>query len=181
MCVDVRSLANVGQIFRVCDALRVERLYLCGVTGYPPVANDPRQPWVAERAGRVIDRTAIQTVHAVSWEHRQSATEVLRELKERGVWIAALEPTSESVDYTQVDYRFPVGLVVGHERSGIPRPVLALADITVGIPMYGLGSSLNVALALGICGYEIIRKRSRQAPDSSDRSLVGPTPNFGLT
>ena len=181
VCVDVRSLANVGQIFRVCDAIRVERLYLCGITGYPPVVNDRRPPWVADRAGRAIAKTAIQTVESVTWDYRPSAVDVIRELKDRGAWIAALEPTTESVDYTRVGYRFPVCLVVGHERSGIPDPVLALADVTLGIPMYGHGTSLNVALALGICGYEIVRQRSQQSPGSTNRSMAGPTSGFGMT
>ena len=155
----------------MCDAIRVERLYLCGITGYPPVQDDPRPPWVADRAGRAIAKTAIQTVQAVSWEYRPSAAAVIRELKVRGVRIAALEPTPDSIDYTRVDYNYPVCLVVGHERGGISDQVRELADVTLGIPMYGLGNSLNVALALGICAYEIIRNRLRQPP--FNRSVVG--------
>jgi tRNA G18 (ribose-2'-O)-methylase SpoU len=139
-------------------------LYLCGITGYPPVADDPRPPWVADRAGRVIAKTAIQTVRSVPWEYRPSAVAVIRELKDRGAQIAALEPNSESVDYTRVHYQFPVCLVVGHERSGISDPILALADLIVGIPMFGQGTSLNVAMALAICAYEIIRNAAGQLP-----------------
>lgn len=157
VCHDIRSLMNVGLIFRLCDAARVERLYLCGITGYPPLPNDPRPPWVAERAGRVIAKTAIQTAQFVPWEYRPSALEVIRELKSAGVQIIALEQTATSISYTCADYCFPVCLLLGHERDGVGESALDLADVTVDIPMRGMGNSLNVAMAFGICVYELIR------------------------
>ncbi len=158
VCDNVRSLANVGMIFRVCDAVRVERLYLCGITGYPLVEGDPRPPWVAARAGREIAKTAIHTVGDVPWVYRQNAIGVVRELKERGTQIIALEQTIESVDYAQAGYHFPVCVVIGHERTGVEDPILELADLAVEIPMFGPGHSLNVAMAFGICAYEIVRR-----------------------
>ena len=157
VCDNIRSLINVGLIFRLCDAALVERLYLCGITGYPPLPNDPRPPWVAERAGRVIAKTAIHTVQYVPWEYRPDAVEVIRELKNRGAQIVALEQTRRSVSYVRARYRFPVCLVLGHEREGVDRDVLEFADVAVDIPMYGMGNSLNVAMAFGICVYEMIR------------------------
>ena len=157
VCDNIRSLMNVGLIFRLCDAALVERLYLCGITGYPPLANDPRPPWVAERAGRVIAKTAIHTVQYVPWEYRPDAVEVIRELKERGTQIIALEQTRRSVSYVCARYRFPLCLVLGHEREGVEHDVLDLADVAVDIPMYGMGNSLNVAMAFGIGVYEMIR------------------------
>jgi len=157
VCDNVRSLMNVGLIFRLCDAALVERLYLCGLTGYPPLPDDPRPPWISERAGRVIAKTAIHTVQYVPWEYRPEAVEVVRELKARGVQIVVLEQTRRSVSYVCGHYRFPLCLVLGHEREGVESDVLALADTTVDIPMYGMGNSLNVAMAFGICVYELIR------------------------
>jgi tRNA G18 (ribose-2'-O)-methylase SpoU len=157
VCDNIRSLMNVGLIFRLCDAALVERLYLCGITGYPPLPNDPRPPWVAERAERVIAKTAIRTVEYVPWEYRPSAAEVVRELKARGVQIVTLEQTYQSLDYTRAPYRFPLCLILGHEREGVEDEVLDLADFAVEIPMYGMGNSLNVAMAFGICVYEMIR------------------------
>jgi tRNA G18 (ribose-2'-O)-methylase SpoU len=133
-------------------------LYLCGITGYPPVPDDSRPPWVAERAGRVIAKTAIHTVPFVPWEHHRSASAVVEDLKRRGVQIVALERSTRSVDYTRVDYRFPVGLILGHERQGVRATALDLADVVAEIPMWGHGSSLNVAVAFGICVYEILRR-----------------------
>lgn len=157
VCDNIRSLMNVGLIFRLCDAARIERLYLCGITGYPPTPDDDRPPWVSERAGRVIAKTAIHTVQYVPWEYRPDATEIIRELKARGTQIVVLEQTSQSIDYTCADYQFPVCLVLGHEREGVESPLLNLADLVVEIPMYGMGNSLNVAMSFGICVYELIR------------------------
>jgi tRNA G18 (ribose-2'-O)-methylase SpoU len=155
---DIRSLENVGLIFRLCDAALVEKLYLCGITGYPPLPmGDPRPPWVAERAGRVINKTAIHTVQYVPWEYRPSALEVVRELKQRGVQIVSLEQTTASAVYTEVSYRFPVCLVLGHEREGVDEAILAESDLIVEIPMYGIGNSLNVATAFAIVVYELLR------------------------
>jgi tRNA G18 (ribose-2'-O)-methylase SpoU len=151
-------LLNVGSIFRLCDAARVERLYLCGITGYPPTVNDARPPWVSERAGRVIAKTALHTVSSVPWEYRLNASAVVDDLKRRGVQLVALERTTGSVDYRRVDYRFPVALILGHERQGVGPTALDLADVVAEIPMWGHGRSLNVAIAFGICVYEILRR-----------------------
>lgn len=157
VCDNIRSLMNVGLIFRLCDAALVQRLYLCGITGYPPLPGDTRPPWVSERAGRVIAKTAIHTVDYVPWEYRPDATQLIRELKAGGTQIVVLEQTRQSVDYTCARYRFPLCLVLGHERQGVEDEVLDLADTVVEIPMYGMGNSLNVAMAFGICVYELIR------------------------
>lgn len=157
VCDNVRSLMNVGLLFRLCDAALVERLYLCGITGYPPGPNDPRPPWVSERAGRVIDKTAIHTVEYQPWEYRPSTIELIRELKAQGQQIVVLEQTTKSVNYARAPYRFPLAMVVGHERAGVEDELLDQADLVVEIPMYGMGNSLNVAMSFGICVYEMIR------------------------
>src|SRR5919202_3043087 len=82
---DVRSLANVGLIFRLCDALRVERLYLCGITGHPP--------------RREIDKTAVMAVPYVPWEYRESALEVASELRAQGRQVVAVEQAHGSLPF----------------------------------------------------------------------------------
>lgn len=82
---------------------------------------------------------------------------MVKELKDRGVQIVALEQTHRSISYLCAHYRFPVCLVLGHERQGVEDAVLSLADIAVDIPMHGMGNSLNVAIAFGICVYELLR------------------------
>jgi tRNA G18 (ribose-2'-O)-methylase SpoU len=157
VCDNVRSLQNVGLIFRLCDAALVERLYLCGITGYPPAPHDPRPPWVSERAGRVIAKTAIHTIPFVPWEYRPDALAVVQEQKAQGARVVVLEQTDRSVNYACVPYQVPVCLVLGHEREGVETPLLSLADWLIEIPMYGMGNSLNVAMAFGIVVYEMLR------------------------
>src|SRR5258708_37641716 len=91
---DVRSLANVGLIFRICDALRVERLYLCGITGHPPdpvAERDERPRHVQDRALREITKTAVMAVPYLPWEDQSSAGEVVPQLRQRGYQVAAVE------------------------------------------------------------------------------------------
>lgn len=157
ICDDVRSLDNVGIIFRLCDAARVERLYLCGITGYPPLPDDPRPPHVAERARRRIAKTAIHNVDYVPWSRAEHAVDVALALKSSGVQLVAVEQTAESVDYVSAPYRLPLCLILGHERDGISQAVLDHAELAISIPIYGMGNSLNVASALAVVLYELIR------------------------
>ena len=171
VCDNIRSLDNVGLIFRLSDAARIAQLYLCGITGYPPLAHDdPRPPHVAERAGRVIARTAIHTVKYVPWVYREDAVAVVRELKAQGAQIVGLEQTGVRLDYTLAPYRFPLCLILGHEREGISDAALALADLVVEIPMYGIGNSLNVAMAYGIAAYELLHCCLRPQAGLPERS-----------
>ena len=156
---DVRSLANVGLIFRLCDALRIERLYLCGITGHPASERDPRPRHVQDRAEREIAKTAVMAIPFVPWEYRASAVEVVRELRGRGYQSIAVEQAHHSVPYwTKGLYRAPLCLIFGHERAGITPAALDQADACVEIPVYGMANSLNVAMALGVVGYEIFRQ-----------------------
>ena len=159
---DVRSLANVGLIFRICDALRVERLYLCGITGRPPDPapdRDPRPRHVQERAGREIAKTAVMAVPYVPWEYQPSTVETVQRLKTRGYQIIGVEQAHASLLYTEEGlYRPPVCLLFGHERAGVGTSTLNVTDVCVEIPVYGMANSLNVAMACAIVGYEVLRQ-----------------------
>jgi tRNA G18 (ribose-2'-O)-methylase SpoU len=161
---DVRSLANVGLIFRVCDALRVERLYLCGITGHPAepgLGRDARPRHVRERAEREIAKTAVMAIPYVPWEYASSATEVVHKLRASGYQVVAVEQAHTSVPYTQADiYRAPVALIFGHERAGVAPAALQAADLCVEVPVYGMANSLNVAMACTLVGYEILRQHN---------------------
>ena len=156
---DVRSLANVGLIFRLCDALRVERLYLCGITGHPAAT--------AIRA-RATSRSAPseRSPRPRSWPFRscRGSTERRRSRScascaQRGYQAIAVEQAHHSVPYwTDGLYRPPLCLIFGHERAGIAPAALDDADACVEIPVYGMANSLNVAMALGVVGYEIFRQ-----------------------
>lgn len=154
---NVRSLQNVGLVFRVCDAIMAENLYLSGFTGYPPLPkNDPRRQGVIIHAKNQIEKTAIKTVENVPWEYEQNTVKIVKKLKKQGIQIVAVEQTWESTDYRNSPYKFPTALIFGHEREGIEDPVLKLADFAVEIPMAGFGNSLNVAMATTLIGYHLI-------------------------
>jgi 23S rRNA (guanosine2251-2'-O)-methyltransferase len=159
---DVRSLANVGLIFRICDALRIERLYLCGITGHPPdpaPGRDPRPRHVQDRAEREITKTAVMAIPFVPWEYQPSAIDVVQQRRREGYQVVAVEQAHHSTPYTQPGiYRPPLALILGHERAGVAPAALDAADLCVEVPVYGMANSLNVAMACALVGYEILRQ-----------------------
>jgi 23S rRNA (guanosine2251-2'-O)-methyltransferase len=161
---DVRSLANVGLIFRICDALRVERLYLCGITGHPvdpTPGRDTRPRHVQDRAEREIAKTAVMAIPFVPWEYHASATEVVQRLREARYQVVAVEQGHQSTPYTRAGiYRPPLCLIFGHERAGVAPSALEAADLCVELPVYGMANSLNVAMACALVGYEILRQHA---------------------
>ncbi|MBU1019564.1 RNA methyltransferase [Patescibacteria group bacterium] len=140
---NIRSLHNVGAIFRTCDGAGVKKIYLCGMTGVPP--------------RREITKTAIGAEETIDWEYRKSSVRLVRHLKKQGYKIVALEKNKKSKNFHETKYGSPLCLVVGHEINGIKEKILQDADLTVHIPMRGLKESLNVATAFGIAIYEITR------------------------
>lgn len=154
---NIRSLDNVGLLFRLSDAFRLEKIYLCGITGYPAgQTGDTRPPHMIERQDRRIGKTAIRNVSYMNWEYKDDAAEVVRERKKAGDLIVVLEQTDCSLDYRTAAYRLPLTLVVGHERQGVSDGVLASADQAIEIPMLGMGNSHNVAVATAIILAHII-------------------------
>ncbi len=138
---DVRSLANVGLIFRICDALRVERLYLCGITGRPAdpnPENDARPRHVQDRAEREITKTAVMAIPFVPWEYQPSALDVVKKLKLNGYQIVAVEQAHHSTPYTRAGiYRPPPDFRPRARRhhpvgAGRRRPVRRAAGIRHG-------------------------------------------------
>ena len=148
---NVRSLYNVGSIFRTCDGALVSKLYLCGYTPYPP--------------RKEISKTALSATESVPWEYVADITEALEGLKADGFSIAALEHTTGSVScFALRRDMFPLAVVVGNEIAGVSDSVLPDCDFAVELPMHGVKQSLNVAVATGILCYESLRTLS-QPPD----------------
>jgi tRNA G18 (ribose-2'-O)-methylase SpoU len=141
---NVRSLYNVGAFFRTADAARIEKLFLCGITGKPPK--------------KAITKTALGSEETVAWEHSWDAPSVLTALRDRDCEIAAVETSTHAVDLFDWQPRFPVCVVFGHEVDGIRPEVLEKCDRHIRIPMFGLKHSLNVATAGGVVIYELLRK-----------------------
>lgn len=141
---NIRSLYNVGSMFRSADGAGLSRLYLAGITGTPPAPG--------------LLKTSLGAENEVPWEYAYSATEKLASLRKQNIQILLLEQTHESVLYDAVPVRFPCCLVVGNELSGVDEDVVSLADYALEIPMRGAKNSLNVSVAFGIVVYELLRK-----------------------
>lgn len=133
---NIRSLWNVGSLFRTCDALAVEKLYLTGYTGRPP--------------RKEITKTALGAEEFVPWEHHDEPLDVLRELKAEGFMIVSLEQTERSVPLLNFSPSYPLCLLLGNEIKGVREDLLDASDAIVSIPMLGKKESLNVAVAAGI-------------------------------
>ena len=145
ICDNIRSLENVGSIFRTADALAVDKVFLCGISGKPP--------------SHKISKTALGAEKTVPWEYHKQTWRLLARLKKQGVFIAALEQTENSISLEKFSPRFPLALVIGHEVKGVSASVLALADAIIEITMLGQKESLNVAVAFAIAGYEMSKFR----------------------
>ena len=141
---NVRSLYNVGAFFRTGDAVSLEKLYLAGITGYPPQ--------------KMISKTALGAEETVAWERTADAREQVLALRGRNYEIAAIETSVHAVDLFDWQPRFPVCVLFGHETDGLTAELGALADTHVRIPMLGRKHSLNVATAGGVVLYELLRK-----------------------
>lgn len=142
---NIRSLHNVGAIFRVSDGAGVRKIYLCGITGCPP---DPD-----------IEKTALGATLSVFWEYHPDGRFPIEMLKRCGWKIVALERTYESLPYTEFPATaFPVCLVVGNEIDGVSDALLELCDFAIEIPQYGWKQSLNVTIAYAVAVYELVSK-----------------------
>ena len=136
---NIRSLHNVGSIFRTADGAGVGKIYLCGITGYPP--------------NNQITKTALGAEQRVPWEYAQDAVQIISQLKEKKYQIVLLEQTKNSILYEDFIPKKPVCLVVGNEVEGIADGILPYCDQAVEIEMAGLKNSLNVSVAFGIIAY----------------------------
>lgn len=136
---------NTGGIFRLADAIGVKKIYLCGVTETPP---NPR-----------IKKASINTTEWVSWEYHELAAKAIKNLKKEipNIQIVAVEQSEKSIPYTEIDYKLPIALVVGNETTGTGEDVLKLADFIAEIPMWGVNTSLNVIISLGIVAYHAVK------------------------
>lgn len=141
---NVRSIYNIGSIFRTSDGALIEKLFLCGFTPHPPRAE--------------ISKTALGATESVPWEYSGSTTDVLVRLKKESVKIAAVELTTESRSYASLSKSdFPLALVIGNEITGLSNEVIERVDFALEIPMHGIKQSLNVAVAYGIVVFECLR------------------------
>ena len=145
VCDSLRSLHNVGSVFRTGDGVDVSRIYLCGITGMPDTDKHERQ----------ISKVALGAQNYIPWEYAKQSWRVVEKLKKEGYQIVSLEQTKDSILYTKYKPKFPIALVIGNERKGVKKSVLSRSDKIIEIPMKGVKSSLNVSVAFGIAAYWI--------------------------
>ena len=162
---DVRSLYNVGSVFRTCDAFRVEAVYLCGITATPP--------------HNEIHKTALGAEDSVAWRYFKTADEAVAELKRQGYTVYAVEqaegstklpfsPENPSSFLLPPSSKKSAALVLGHEVKGVSQSVVDACDGCLEIPQFGTKHSLNVSVAAGIVIWEFARHFYGQNPEKID-------------
>lgn len=146
MVHDIDIPMNVGSLFRIADALGIEKIYLTGSSLAPPNAK--------------IRKTSRATEKFVPFSRQSNPLDILKKLKSQGYTIISLEITTSSMDINDLLLAGTekICLVLGSESSGISQELLDSSDVTVHIPMLGQNSSMNVANACSIAAYEIMRK-----------------------
>lgn len=143
---NIRSLSNVGSVFRTSDAFNVEKIILCGITAQPP--------------HREIQKTAIGATESVTWEHADSTIEVVKHLKEQGYKICSVEQTEVTTLLQQVEHiegeKF--ALIMGNEVDGVDQDVVDNSDFVIEVPQFGTKHSLNVSVCTGVVLWEFAKK-----------------------
>lgn len=180
---NIRSILNIGAIFRTAEATGVKKIFLCGISAYPSNKDikffdktDIKVPIQIDPSGKIeikytpsrlcyrkslekrIAKTALKALGNIEFEYQASIASLIDKLKKENVNIVALEQDRRSIDYRQHHYSKPLAIIIGNEISGIDTRILSLTDSIVEIPMLGIGKSLNLATATGIILYKAIEK-----------------------
>ena len=146
---NIRSVQNVGAMFRTADAAGVDKIYL---TGYTPTPLDR-----FGRARKDLHKSALGAEEFVKWEQVKSISSLISKLKKEGFYIVAIEQDEKSIDYKKLKIKAKNAFIVGAEVTGIPRDVLQKCDVIAEIPMRGKKESLNVSVALGIILFNFLK------------------------
>ena len=143
---DIRSMNNIGSVFRTADAFKVEKIYLCGITATPP--------------HREIQKTALGADETVIWEHAQDVQSIVKDLQNNGYKVAAVEQVENSVSL--LDFQPQKGekyaFIFGNEVFGVNPAIVEQADFCLEIPQYGTKHSLNISVTVGIVAWDFISK-----------------------
>ncbi|MBR8802136.1 RNA methyltransferase [Porphyromonas levii] len=149
---NIRSMHNVGSVFRTADALRLERLYLCGISGVPPHAE--------------IHKSALGAEEVVEWHYFKETKDAVLQLKDEGYMVWSLEQAEHSVLLPNVQEHIgnsqPIAIVLGNEVEGVQQEVIDLSDGVIEIEQYGTKHSMNVSVAAGIVMWYLSQYREIQ-------------------
>lgn len=143
---DIRSMHNVGSVFRTSDAFRISKVWICGITGQPP--------------HREIHKTALGATESVSWEYRENVLNLSHELKQEGWSLISVEQADQSI---KLDKFIPVSdqkyaFVFGNEVFGVKSEVVTASDHVLEIPQFGTKHSLNISVSCGIVIWDVFQK-----------------------
>ncbi|MGH1384326.1 RNA methyltransferase [Kordia sp.] len=143
---NIRSLNNIGSVFRTSDAFLVEKIYLCGITAKPPHKD--------------IHRTALGATESVAWEHREDTLALVKELQENNVKIASIEQAENAIMLNE--FKPSTGntyaLVFGNEVKGVQQEVVSASDYVLEIPQFGTKHSLNISVSAGVVIWDVFAK-----------------------
>jgi tRNA G18 (ribose-2'-O)-methylase SpoU len=143
---DIRSLNNIGSVFRTSDAFLVEKIFLCGITATPP--------------NKEIHKTALGATETVSWEYSENVLEVIEKLKSEGVKVYAIEQVESAIflqDF-EIENDQKYALVFGNEVFGVAQKAVEICNGTIEIPQLGTKHSLNIAVSAGIVIWDFFKK-----------------------
>jgi len=143
---NIRSLSNIGSVFRTSDALAIQEIVLCGITAQPP--------------HREIHKTALGATDSVSWKYEPTTSEAVKKLKKSGYEVVAIEQADEAVSL--IDFRpnkeKKYALIFGNEVHGVEDEVIDVCDMCIEIPQWGTKHSYNISVAAGIVLWDILLK-----------------------
>jgi len=153
---NIRSIHNVGSIFRTCEGFGVEKLYLSGYTPYPSLPHDERPPHIRQKLSAALAKTALGAETMLPWQHQPDPVPVLQRYRSQGYTIAALEQTPQAILLPVYTPPQKLVLLLGEEVHGISDDLLRHTDVAVEIPMVGGKESFNVSVATGIALYAFL-------------------------
>jgi len=143
---NIRSLNNIGSVFRTSDAFLVEKIYLCGITAKPPHKD--------------IHKTALGATESVAWEYVEDTLELVHSLKINGVGIASIEQTEHSIALQDFIPRKnkKIAIILGNEVKGVQQEVVSNSDYCIEIPQFGTKHSLNISVSYGVVLWDLFNK-----------------------
>jgi len=145
---NIRSLNNIGSVFRTSDAFLVEKIYLCGITATPP-HND-------------IRKTALGSTESVAWEYVENTLALVEKLKLEGVKVISIEQAENAImlNYFKPEQNTTYAFVFGNEVKGVQQDVVTASDVVLEIPQFGTKHSLNISVSCGVVVWDVFSKLS---------------------
>ena len=143
---NLRSLNNIGSVFRTCDAFLINKIYLCGITATPP--------------HRDIHKTALGATETIDWQYYPSTVEAINELKTQGYNIISIEQTEESQNLNKfnIQRNKKYALIFGNEVKGVAQEIIDLSDSCIEIPQFGTKHSFNISVSTGIVLWDLFKQ-----------------------